>query len=176
MAVKAIFLDKDGTLVDNVPNNVAPQHIKVSDGAVAGLKVFARLGYRLIVVSNQPAMATGAFDGVALQAAFDHMQRLLEPVVLDGIYVCPHAADAACHCRKPEPGMLLQAAAEHDIDLQASWMIGDILHDVEAGRRAGCRTVLIDNGNETEWELSDMRTPDLMASDLYAASQLIKTR
>jgi D-glycero-D-manno-heptose 1,7-bisphosphate phosphatase len=70
----------------------------------------------------------------------------------------------------------LQAAAEHDIDLQASWMIGDILHDVEAGRRAGCRTVLIDNGNETEWELSDMRTPDLMASDLYAASQLIKTR
>lgn len=69
--------------------------------------------------------------------------------------------------------MLLQAAREHGIDLARSWMVGDILHDVEAGRRAGCRTVLIDNGNETEWKMNELRKPDLVAPDLYVAAQLI---
>ncbi len=176
MAVRAIFLDKDGTLIDNVPDNVAPQHIRLSQGALLALQLFARLKYRLFVVSNQSALARGTFGTAALQAAFEHIASLLAPVHVDGVYVCPHADDALCRCRKPKPGMLIQAAQEHGIDLTASWMIGDILHDIEAGKRAGCRTVLIDNGNETEWELSDLRTPDLVAPDLYAAAQLIKSR
>jgi histidinol phosphatase-like enzyme len=71
------------------------------------------------------------------------------------------------------PGLLLQAASDHGIDLRSSWMVGDILHDVEAGNRAGCRTVLIDNGNETEWRLGPRRIPTRMAPDLYAAAVLI---
>jgi D-glycero-D-manno-heptose 1,7-bisphosphate phosphatase len=176
MAVRAIFVDKDGTLIDNVADNVDPARIRLSHGAKTGMKLFARLGFKLIIVSNQAALASGRFNTAALQAAFEHLLQLLEPVRIDGIYVCPHAEDAACACRKPRPGMLVQAAQEHGIDLAASWMIGDILHDVEAGKRAGCRTVLIDNGNETEWELSDLRTPDLMAADLYCAAHLIRSR
>jgi histidinol phosphatase-like enzyme len=79
----------------------------------------------------------------------------------------------ACNCRKPEPGLLLRAAAEHNIDMQKSWFIGDILNDVEAGRRAGCKTILIDNGNETEWELSPQRAPHYTVDDLLAAAQVI---
>ena len=78
-----------------------------------------------------------------------------------------------CDCRKPQPGLLHEAAAEHGIDLAGSWMVGDILNDVEAGNRAGCHTVLIDNGNETEWLLTPARMPDLVAADLYSAAQQI---
>ena len=80
---------------------------------------------------------------------------------------------AACHCRKPLPGLLLKAALDYGIDLRASWMVGDILHDVEAGNRAGCRTLLIDNGTETEWRLGPRRVPTRIAPDLYAAAVLI---
>lgn len=92
---------------------------------------------------------------------------------LAGFYYCPHAPigvgqaeHAGCRCRKPRPGLLLDAADQHGIDLRRSWMVGDILDDVEAGRRAGCRTVLIDNGNETEWAVSRLRVPDYCAPDL----------
>jgi histidinol phosphatase-like enzyme len=101
-------------------------------------------------------------------------------VALDGFYYCPHHPRGAlaryaceCSCRKPQPGMLMRAAREHGIDLPASWMIGDILHDVEAGNRAGCRSLLIDNGNETEWQRGPGRTPTAIAADLFAAATLI---
>jgi histidinol phosphatase-like enzyme len=93
--------------------------------------------------------------------------------VLDGFYYCPHAPDAGCDCRKPAPGMLERAAREHGVDLRASWMIGDILDDVEAGRRAGCRTILLDNGNETEWRDGEQRCPDYVARDLAQAAAII---
>jgi histidinol-phosphate phosphatase family protein len=105
---------------------------------------------------------------------------LHEQLALDGFYFCPHHPEGTvapwsieCHCRKPLPGLLLKAAHEHGIDLRASWMVGDILHDVEAGNRAGCRTILIDNGNETEWRLGPRRVPTRMAPDLYTAAVLI---
>jgi D-glycero-D-manno-heptose 1,7-bisphosphate phosphatase len=100
--------------------------------------------------------------------------------VLDGFYYCPHSPDGVitryaipCTCRKPMPGMLYRAAREHGLDLAQSWMVGDILDDIEAGRRAGCRTVLIDNGNETEWKRSPLRTPHLTAPNLYTAAAMI---
>jgi histidinol phosphatase-like enzyme len=99
---------------------------------------------------------------------------------LDGFYYCPHHPEGsvaryalACDCRKPAPGLILAAASEHGVDPRSSWFVGDILDDVEAGRRAGCRTVLIDNGNETEWIWSPLRRPDLVASDLADASRKI---
>ena len=92
---------------------------------------------------------------------------------VDGLYVCPHRPEAGCACRKPAPGLLSRAAREHGIDLPSSWLIGDILHDVEAGNRAGCRTILLDVGNETEWELAPARIPDLVAGNLLDAARLV---
>jgi D-glycero-D-manno-heptose 1,7-bisphosphate phosphatase len=185
--MKAIFLDKDGTLVDALPYNALPydaegRRITLCNGAGAALRLLSRLDYRLFVVTNQAGIAFGRFGEPAMDAIHDRLQDLLlrEQLVLDGFYFCPHHPDgsiatytADCHCRKPMPGLLLQAATDHGIDLRSSWMIGDILHDVEAGNRAGCRTVLIDNGNETEWRLGPRRIPTRMAPDLYAAAVLI---
>ncbi len=182
MTTKAIFLDKDGTLVDDVPYNTDPLKIRLCSGAGAALRLLARLDYRFFVVSNQDGVAHGRFLESALGGVGDRLTDLLfrERLVLDGFYYCPHHPDGAvagyrldCTCRKPMPGMLLRAATDHDIDLDRSWMVGDILHDVEAGNRAGCRTVLIDNGNETEWRLGARRIPTHVVPDLYAAAVLI---
>jgi D,D-heptose 1,7-bisphosphate phosphatase len=180
--MKAIFLDKDGTLVDDQPYNAQPQRITLCSGAGAALRLLSRLDYRLFVVTNQAGIAFGRYGEAAMDAVHGRLRDLLarEQLTLDGVYYCPHHPDGSvaayacdCHCRKPMPGLLLMAASEHGIDLRSSWMIGDILHDVEAGNRAGCRTVLIDNGNETEWRLGPRRIPTRMARDLYAAAVLI---
>lgn len=172
----AIFLDKDGTLIDDVPYNIDPGRMTLAPGAEAGLRRLSCLGYRFLVVSNQPGVAQGRFDVGALEPVRQRLAQLLseQGVRLEGFYYCPHGPDEGCACRKPLPGMLLKAAAEHQVDLAASWMIGDILDDVEAGGRAGCRTILIDNGNETMWLRSPLRTPTWIASDLDAAAQLIQ--
>src|SRR5581483_11142184 len=101
-------------------------------------------------------------------------------VPLAGFYYCPHHPQGqvnsyavTCRCRKPAPGMLRRAAADLGIDLAESWMLGDILDDIEAGRRADCRTVLIDNGNETEWRRGRGRRPHYRAGDLAEAARLI---
>ena len=180
--MRAIFLDKDGTLVENVPYNVNPALIELTWQAGQGLQLLKQLGYSLFVVTNQPGVAKGLFTECALDLVEHRIAEWLAQygVTLDGFYYCPHSPDGVvsryaipCTCRKPMPGMLLRAAREHGIDLARSWMIGDILHDIEAGRRAGCRTVLIDNGNETEWKLSALRTPHVTAPDLYAAATMI---
>lgn len=180
--MKAVFLDTDGTLVDSLPDDMEPRRIRLSSGAGPALRLLARLDYRFFVVGNQSGIAQGRFAEDAMEAVADRLGDLLfrENLTLEGFYYCPHHPDGsvapyatACDCRKPEPGMLLRAAREHGIDLRASWMIGDILHDVEAGNRAGCRTVLLDNGNETAWQLGPRRIPTRMAPDLYAAAVLI---
>lgn len=180
--MKAIFLDKDGTLVDDIPYNVEPRSIMLTTGAGAALRLLARLDYHFFVISNQSGIAHGYFGEDAMPAVNDRLADLLfhEHLSLEDFYYCPHHPHGTvahyaveCHCRKPRPGMLLKAAQDHEIDLTASWMIGDILHDIEAGNRAGCRTMLIDNGNETEWRLGPRRIPTRMAPDLYSAAVLI---
>lgn len=177
--MRAIFLDKDGTLVEDIPYNVNPSLLELTWQAGQALQILQQLGYALIVVTNQAGVAKGLFTENALQPIYSRLSERLAQygVTLSGFYYCPHSPDGtvaryatACTCRKPMPGMLLRAAHEHGIDLEQSWMIGDILNDVEAGRRAGCRTVLIDNGNETEWQMSPLRTPDLSAPNLYMAA------
>lgn len=180
--MKAIFLDQEGTLVDDIPFNAEPRRIRLVSGAGAALRMLAELDYRLFVVCNQSGIAHGCFSEAAMGPVSDRLGDLLfrEQLALAGYYYCPHhplgtVGDYAfaCACRKPSPGMLLRAAREHAIDLRASWMIGDILHDIEAGNRAGCRTLLIDNGNETEWRLGPRRLPTRIAPDLYSAALLI---
>ncbi|HEY8609254.1 MAG TPA: HAD family hydrolase [Noviherbaspirillum sp.] len=180
--MRAIFLDKDGTLVEDIPYNVNPALLELTWQAGQALQILQQLGYALFVVTNQAGVAKGLFTETALQPIHSRLAERLAQygVSLRGFYYCPHSPDGVvarytteCDCRKPMPGMLLRAAQEHGIDLSQSWMIGDILNDVEAGRRAGCRTVLLDNGNETEWEMSALRAPHLTAPNLYVAATMI---
>ena len=164
-----------------MPYNVDPERVRLMPGAVEGLRRMRAAGYRLIVVSNQSGVARGYFAEEALAGVERRVRELLTAggVPLDGFYYCPHhpqgtvtAYGVTCDCRKPAPGMIRRAAAEHGIDLERSWLVGDILHDVEAGRRAGCRTVLLLNGHETEWVLTPRRRPHYVAADLAQAADI----
>jgi histidinol-phosphate phosphatase family protein len=178
----AVFLDKDGTLVQDVPYNVDLNRIRLAPGVAAGLRVLQNAGYRLIVITNQSGVARGYFSEADLTAVFQRLQQLLAPagVTLTDFYYCPHHPlgsiaryAVACGCRKPEPGLLFRAARDHDIDLGHSWFVGDILNDIEAGRRAGCRTILVHNGGETEWLLTPGRQPHYTVTEFGPVARVI---
>src|SRR5947209_8464119 len=144
MATPAIFLDKDGTLIDDVPYNVDPSLMRLARG-IGELPLLREGGYRLVVVSNQPGVAHGMYPCSALNAVERRLREMLTElgVSLDGVYWCLHHPEGkvreyarVCECRKPAPGLLRQASRDLDLDLARSWMIGDILDDVEAGIRA----------------------------------------
>lgn len=179
---KAIFLDKDGTLIKNIPYNVDPELVLLSDQVITGLKAFTDADYKLIVVSNQSGVAMGYFEYDQLHAAEHKIDLLLQEhgIKVDGYYYCPHHPRAVveiyrqnCSCRKPGSGLIKKAAEELGISLAGSWMIGDILDDVEAGNSAGCRTVLIDNGNETEWAGGKHRHPYFVSLTINDAALMI---
>lgn len=179
----AVFLDKDGTLVVDAPFDTDPQRIRFTPQAPQALRRLAQAGFLLIVVTNQPGLATGRLsrqDFAAMQRALE--QRVLEQagVPLDGWFTCPHPPGPEglprCLCRKPAAGLLRQARTAHGVDFARSWMVGDMLDDVEAGRRAGCRTVLLDVGNETAWRRSPLREPDHRCTTLAEAAELIVAR
>ncbi len=179
----AIFLDKDGTLLCNVPYNVNPDRMTFELGVEAGLARLAELGWPLIVVSNQPGVAYGLFELDALEAVRRRLEDMFKAAgaTLTAMYCCPHrptedSAACPCGCRKPAPGLLRQAAAEHGLALHRSWMVGDILDDIEAGTRAGCRTVLVHNGSETEWVDGPDRRPTLCVTDFDDAARAIIDR
>jgi D-glycero-D-manno-heptose 1,7-bisphosphate phosphatase len=179
---KAIFIDKDGTLIEDIPYNVQPDLIRFTEGAIEGLQQLKRKGYVLIVVSNQSGVAHGYFGEKDLTAVQERMQEMLRPggVQIDAFYFCPHhprgrreAYAKVCQCRKPKPGMILQGASAYNVDLLRSWLIGDILNDVEAGNAAGCKTILVNNGNETEWMVSEKRTPTAIVGNFTEAVDII---
>lgn len=178
----AVFLDKDGTLIRDVPYNHDPARVELMPGAGRALARLAQAGYALVVVTDQPGIALGYYDLEALRRVRGRLDRLLAEhgVVLDGFFYCPHHPQArdpqyalACTCRKPLPGLLEQAAAALRLDLERSWMVGDILDDIEAGAVAGCRTVLLDVGGETEWRPGPGRMPGFRVTSLMEAAELI---
>jgi D-glycero-D-manno-heptose 1,7-bisphosphate phosphatase len=179
---KAIFIDKDGTLVEDIPYNVNPDHIRLQPLAIEGLKKLQEQGYLLIVVSNQSGIARGYFHEDAMAIVRKKLNDMLmkESIQLNGYFFCPHHPEGTilkyaieCNCRKPKPGMILKAAEEFNVRLSDSWMVGDILHDVEAGNKAGCKTVLIDNGNETEWIFTEWRKPTVVVKNINDAAAFI---
>ncbi len=179
---KAIFLDKDGTLIPDIPYNINPDLIILQPGVVEGLKLLKEEGYIFAVISNQAGVARGYFKYADLEKVEQKLDLLLnkEGIQIEGYYFCPHHPlgviaeyATACDCRKPEPGMILKAAKDLQIDTEKSWMIGDILNDVEAGNRAGCKTVLLDLGYETEWVKGNFRIPTFVATDFLNAARFI---
>ncbi|HLO89558.1 MAG: D-glycero-alpha-D-manno-heptose-1,7-bisphosphate 7-phosphatase [Chloroflexota bacterium] len=184
MFSKAVFFDKDGTLIPDIPYNVDPAIITLADGADELLKRLSGKSFRFIVVSNQSGIARGYFKEEDLAGVKAKLESLFikEDSHLDGFYYCPHYPmgiieqySRSCDCRKPQPGMLIKAARDLQLDLQASWFIGDILNDVEAGNRAGCKTILLDNGNETEWIEGEFRKPDFIIKNLREAADIIES-
>lgn len=182
MSHAAIFLDRDGTLVYPSHYPSRPEQLRLYEDIAPELSRLQKMGFRLIMITNQSGIARGYFDEDALQRMHDYLTAELakQGVRLDGIYYCPHHPDGvvepfavACLCRKPQPGMLLRAAQERDIDLSRSWFVGDILDDVEAGNRAGCRTVLVDLGTE-KTPTTEMRCPTYIARSTRQALQLIR--
>lgn len=153
---KAIFLDRDGTINKYVGFLTHPDQFELLPGAAEAIKLINKSGYLAIVVTNQPVIARGDCTWEKLQQIHDEMETLLgqEGAFLDGIYICPHHKDKGfegerpeykfdCKCRKPEPGLLLQAAKDFNIDLSQSYMIGDSGRDIESGLRAGCKKSLL---------------------------------
>lgn len=142
---RAVFLDRDGVLIASVVRHGKPHaataldQVKLLAGVPEALARLSAAGYLLVGATNQPDVAHGTLPREVVEAI---NSRLLRALPLREIRVC-YEADDACPCRKPNPGMLLSAAAEHAIDLPSSFMVGDRWRDVEAGRRAGCRTVWI---------------------------------
>jgi D-glycero-D-manno-heptose 1,7-bisphosphate phosphatase len=132
-----------------------------------------------VIISNQPGLAFGHFSAAELSDLVVYLRTTLgrAGVPLAGFYACPHAPpspyERGCSCRKPLPGLLHQAANDLHIDLGQSWMIGDILNDVEAGRRAGCSSILLDAGNETEWDLRPGRVPHHVVTSLWEVPSLV---
>jgi len=187
--LSAVFLDKDGTLLVDDPYNVAPARMQLERKARFALRRLGALAVPLIVVTNQPGVALGKFKHDALLAVQRRLAELFAEngARLSGFYYCPHHPEAvvpelgiACKCRKPLPGLLRQAAADHGLGLRRSWMVGDILDDVEAGNRAGCRTILIDNGHETLWARTPatrmLRTANIVVPNLDVAARIIVSR
>ena len=146
---KAVFLDRDGVLNQAIVRDGKPypprtvEELVIFADAGEALRALRRGGYRLIVATNQPDIARGAttHEQVALLN-----QHLRDRLPLDAIEVCEHDDTDKCSCRKPQPGLLTHAAERDGIVLAASFMVGDRWRDIEAGRRAGCRTVLIGDG------------------------------
>jgi histidinol-phosphate phosphatase family protein len=173
----AVFLDKDGTLIEDVPYNVDPALIRLTRGAGEGLRMLRDAGFRLFVVSNQSGVARGFFSEEALGPVKARLHELLrdEGVEIEAFRWCPHhpagAVDRyriACDCRKPRPGMITSLAAEHGIDLARSWMIGDTPADAEAGRLAACRTILVGQA-----DIHQSSPPEHVVPDLVEAARII---
>lgn len=181
----AVFLDRDGVLIEDRDLLVDSAQIRVLEGVPEALNRLRAAGFRLVVVTNQPVVARGLITERELDAIHARMQELLEQAgspPLDAIYSCPHHPNAtlpeyrvACDCRKPRPGMLRSAASEHGLDLGASFLVGDRLTDVAAGARAGCRTVLVTSRHTysppivTPDPLDDLPQPDFVCANLAAA-------
>jgi N-acetylglucosaminyldiphosphoundecaprenol N-acetyl-beta-D-mannosaminyltransferase len=178
----AVFLDRDDTLIVDVPYLTDPAGIRLLDGAARALADLRRAGFALVLATNQSAIGRGLLTEDGLRAIHDELERRLaaEGAALDAIYHCPHAPRASGDAadehpdRKPAPGMLLRAAKELGLDLSRSWMIGDRMSDVMAGLNAGCRSVLV--GADATLDDSPATAVDgrtFAAADLAAAAALI---
>ena len=192
---KAVFLDRDGVMNELV---YYPEHgivdspftveqFRLVPGVGGAIKEFQSMGFKVILVSNQPGIAKGHFSKKAFDRVRGKMKEELarDRALLDGEYYCFHHPEAKverlkvnCGCRKPKPGLLLQAAKDMEIDLSRSWMIGDGLTDVSAGKNAGCQTLLLGKLKCELCHLMDEEEarPDAICSDLAEATRVIEAK
>lgn len=173
-----VLLDRDGTIIYDRHYLADPAGVELLPGAAAGLRKLRELDCGLIVVTNQSGIGRGYFDEPTLGRIHDRMCELLaaEKIALDAIYFCPHATADACDCRKPKPGMAVQAAREFGFDPRTSFVIGDRPGDVELGRAIGATSILVRTGVGQETERDGSCTPDFVGDDLTAVAEFIAGR
>ena len=183
MKDKTVFLDRDGTIIDDVGYLGDPEGVRLLPGAADAIRRMARAGFQVIVVSNQSGIARGMFDEDALSRVHAQMVQLLETqgARLDGAYYCPYlpgpeatveAYRRDSELRKPGPGMLIQASQERSLNLSQSWMIGDSLTDVQAGLRAGCATILLNPNGASAGDVGSV--PTHTAGSLLEACDILE--
>ncbi len=183
MTNKAVFLDRDDTLIEDPGYISDPDQVKLLDGIGKSLSKLRQMGYKLIVVSNQSAVARGIVSEKALGEIHERLEELLahDGVKIDKIYYCPFHPDGSIpkyrkesDWRKPKPGMLLAAAEELDIDLSDSWVVGNSQRDIHAGLTAGCKTILIDDAKHSIKTEPRQIEPDYKAVNMKEVVNIIK--
>jgi D-glycero-D-manno-heptose 1,7-bisphosphate phosphatase len=182
----AVFLDRDGTINEECGYLNHVDRLRLIDGAADAVKLFNQHGLKTIIVSNQSGVARGYFPETMLNALHEKLRGLLEErgAKLDAVYYCPHHPSAgeppyrqSCDCRKPNLGMIRRAEKQFSVVPRLSYMVGDKLSDVEFGRNAGCKAILVLTGyGKGEWEYNRSKysaNPDYVARDVLDAAQWI---
>jgi histidinol-phosphate phosphatase family protein len=184
----AVFLDRDGTLVKEIGGLVSPDQLELLPGAAAAIRELNHRGFRTVMISNQPVVAKGCCSEADVEEIHRKLQTLLgrEHAFLDRLYYCPHHPERGfagerldlkvdCECRKPKPGMVRQAARDLNLDLQASWLIGDSTTDIETARNAGLKSILVRTGHAGR-DGKFPSQPDFAAENLLDAVRSILAR
>jgi D-glycero-D-manno-heptose 1,7-bisphosphate phosphatase len=151
--MKLVILDRDGTINHDSDEHIkSPAEWRPIKGSLEGIARLTQAGYRIVVATNQSGIARGLFDTRTLFAIHDTLLRALALAGgrIDAFFFCPHAAEAGCQCRKPQPGMLLEVARRFNVSLEDTYMVGDALRDLEAAAAAGARPVLVLTGKGTK--------------------------
>jgi D-glycero-D-manno-heptose 1,7-bisphosphate phosphatase len=170
---KAAFLDRDGVINRKAPEGqyvTRWEDMEFLPGSLEAVRLLNAAGFLVVVVTNQRCVAKGLITPQELESLHARMRLKFQAADarIDAVYYCPHDYQPPCDCRKPQPGMLLDAAREHNIQLDASWMIGDSDHDVQAGRTAGCNTALVVANGQ-----SNQAGANIVSSSLLDAAQKI---
>ncbi len=170
--MRAVFLDRDGVINEESGYVKSWSGFRFIPGSKEALRLLSANGCKVFVATNQSGIGRGYFSEEALRNIHEKMKKDIESAGgrIDGIYCCPHLPDARCRCRKPDTGMLERAALEHGIDLSASYVVGDKPMDIEMGKRACCRTVLVRTGYGSVYSGLE---PDFIAENLLEAARLI---
>jgi histidinol-phosphate phosphatase family protein len=178
MTKKAVFLDRDGTINEEINYLSKIEELKVLPKVPSAIKLLNENGFLVIIITNQSGVARGIFTIGTLNEINEHLINTLrsEGAKIDGIFICPHHPDSGCDCRKPKTGLLKKAALEFKINMSSSYMIGDKYTDLKTGVNSGCKTILVLTGygrEETEkmddWDFK----PDFVAGDLFEAAKWI---
>ena len=172
---RAVFLDRDGTIMEDSNYVGDVERVLVIPGAPAALKRLQEAGYKLFIITNQSGVGRGYFTHEAVEAIHSHLDKYFGQtgVKFDRYYVCPHHPEDNCDCRKPKPKFLLDAAREYGLDLSRSFMIGDRTSDLQAGINAGVPTILVLTGVGRQTLAKQEAKPDHVAEDIGAAATWI---
>ena len=167
---RAVFLDRDGTIIHDADYCSDPGQVELFPGAHEALRTLKAEGYKLIIITNQSGIGRGFFTVEQYRAVEAEVLRQLGGGLIDATYFCPDVPDRPSKCRKPAPGMILQAAGDHQVDLSRSFFIGDKEIDVECGHNAGLRSIRVRTGFD---KMTDGSGADWIAEDLNEAVKLI---
>lgn len=173
--MRAVFLDRDGVINRNRPDHVKDwSEFEFLPGVLTAMRLLSGAGFRIFIVTNQAAVGRGLMTLETLELIHERLRAIAKHhgAYIDDIRYCPHRPEEQCRCRKPQPGMLEDLAAQHQIDCHEAYLIGDSLTDIAAGQRVGCQTILVQTGRGAqELQKPELRRyqPDFIATDLLGA-------